>query len=118
MNWTSDPFDLDIAVKDIASLPELQARQKGLDFNFNVDADVPRLLKGDIGRIRQVILNFTGNAIKFTESGSVSLNVTLKEDHENHALVHFSVDDTGIGISDEVLKGLFTPFVQADSLHY
>ena len=109
------PFDLDIAVKDIASLPELQARQKGLDFNFNVDTDVPRLLKGDIGRIRQVILNFTGNAIKFTESGSVSLNVTLKEDHEDHALVHFSVDDTGIGISDEVLKGLFTPFVQADS---
>ncbi len=109
------PFDLDIAVKDIVSLPELQARQKGLDFYYNIDTDVPRLLKGDIGRIRQVILNFTGNAIKFTESGSVSLNVTLKDDTDDQALVHFSVDDTGIGIGEEVLKGLFTPFVQADS---
>ena len=109
------PFDLEIAVKDIVSLPELQARQKGLDFIYNIDTEVPRLLKGDIGRIRQVILNFTSNAIKFTESGSVTLNVTLKEDQQDHALVHFSVDDTGIGISEEVLKGLFSPFVQADA---
>ncbi|WP_321492398.1 response regulator [uncultured Desulfobacter sp.] len=108
------PFDLEIAVKDIVSLPEVQARQKGLEFSYNIDTDVPRLLKGDISRIRQVILNLTGNAIKFTESGSVTLNVTLKEDREDHALVHFSVDDTGIGISEDVLKGLFSPFAQAD----
>ncbi|WP_169742980.1 response regulator [Desulfobacter vibrioformis] len=109
------PFDLEIAIKDIVSLPELQARQKGLEFIYNIDTDVPRLLKGDIGRIRQVILNFTGNAIKFTESGTVTLNVTLKADKEEHALIHFSVDDTGIGISEDVLKGLFSPFVQADA---
>jgi len=108
------PFDLEIAIKDIVSLPELQARQKGLEFIYNIDAQVPRLLKGDIGRIRQVILNFSSNAIKFTETGSVNLNVTLKEDKEKHALIHFSVDDTGIGISEDVLKGLFSPFVQAD----
>ncbi|MGD9824820.1 response regulator [Desulfobacter sp.] len=109
------PFDLEIAIKDIVSLPELQARQKGLEFIYTIDTDVPRLLKGDIGRIRQVILNFTGNAIKFTESGAVTLNVTLKEDQEEHALIHFSVDDTGIGISEDVLKSLFSPFVQADA---
>ncbi|NDY74089.1 hypothetical protein DO021_19925 [Desulfobacter hydrogenophilus] len=109
------PFDLEIAIKDIVSLPELQARQKGLEFVYNIDTDVPRLLKGDIGRIRQVILNFTSNAIKFTETGSVTLNVTLKEDNEESALIHFSVDDTGIGINDDVLKGLFSPFVQADA---
>jgi signal transduction histidine kinase/DNA-binding response OmpR family regulator len=109
------PFDLEIAVKDIVSLPELQARQKGLGFIYNIDTDVPRRLKGDIGRIRQVLLNFTSNAIKFTENGSVTLNVTLKEDKEEHALIHFSVDDTGIGINEEVLKGLFAPFVQADA---
>ena len=108
------PFDLDIAIKDIVALPALQARQKGLEFVFNIDTQVPRLLKGDIGRIRQVILNFTSNAIKFTETGSVTLNVTLKEDKEGSALIHFSVDDTGIGISEEALKGLFSPFVQAD----
>jgi signal transduction histidine kinase/CheY-like chemotaxis protein/HPt (histidine-containing phosphotransfer) domain-containing protein len=109
------PFDLEIAVKDIVSLPELQARQKGLGFIYNIDTDVPRRLKGDIGRIRQVLLNFTSNAIKFTENGSVTLNVRLKEDKEEHALIHFSVDDTGIGINEEVLKGLFAPFVQADA---
>ncbi|MCG8549224.1 MAG: response regulator [Desulfobacterales bacterium] len=109
------PFDLEIAVKDIVALPELQARQKGLEFIYNIDADVPRLLKGDIGRIRQVILNFTSNAIKFTESGAVSLNVALKEDKEAHARIHVSVDDTGIGISENVIKDLFSPFVQADA---
>ena len=108
-------FDLEIAIKDIVSLPELQARQKGLEFVYNIDTDVPRLLKGDIGRIRQVILNFTSNAVKFTETGSVTLNVTLKEDKEAYALIHFSVDDTGIGMNEEVLKGLFSPFVQADT---
>jgi len=109
------PFDLEIAIKDIVSLPELQARQKGLEFFYNIDTDVPRLLKGDIGRIRQVILNFTSNAVKFTETGSVTLNVTLKEDKEEHARIHFSVDDTGIGMNEDVLNGLFSPFVQADA---
>ncbi|HCY85077.1 MAG TPA: hypothetical protein DHV36_08080 [Desulfobacteraceae bacterium] len=109
------PFDLDIAIQDIVSLPEVQARQKGLDFNYSVDADVPRLLKGDIGRLRQIILNLTGNAIKFTEKGSVGLTITLKEDLEDRALLNFSVDDTGIGIKEEVLEELFSAFVQADA---
>jgi len=109
------PFDLEIAIKDIVSLPELQARQKGLEFFYNIDTDVPRLLKGDIGRIRQVILNFTSNAVKFTETGSVTLNVTLKEDKEEHARILFSIDDTGIGMNKDVLNGLFSPFVQADA---
>ncbi len=109
------PFDLEIAIKDIVSLPALQARQKGLEFEYAIDTLVPRLLKGDIGRIRQVILNFTSNAIKFTETGSVTLSVTLKEDKDDCALIHFSVDDTGIGISEASLKDLFSPFVQADA---
>lgn len=109
------PFDLEIAIKDIVSLPELQARQKGLEFTYNIDTNVPNSLKGDIGRIRQVILNFTSNAIKFTETGAVTLDVTLKEDKEEQALIHFSVHDTGIGIKEEVLKGLFSPFTQADA---
>lgn len=109
------PFDLDIAIKDIVSLPEVQARQKGLEFIYTIDTDVPRLLKGDIGRIRQVILNFTSNAIKFTETGSVALNVTLNDDKQTQALIHFSVDDTGIGMDEKVVKALFSPFVQADA---
>ncbi|WP_175530323.1 response regulator [Desulfobacula phenolica] len=107
-------FDLDIAIKDMVSLPELQARQKGIDFLCFIDSDVPCLLQGDIGRIRQVINNLTGNAIKFTGSGEVRLSVTLKREDETSATLHFSVEDTGIGIKDDQLTTLFESFTQAD----
>ncbi len=115
-------FDLEIAIKDIISLPELQARQKGLEFTYSMDPTLPRLLKGDIGRIRQIILNLTGNAIKFTETGSICLSVTRESDgnHDpnqdpNVACLHFSVDDTGIGIKEEKIYSLFGSFTQADA---
>ena len=108
-------FDLEIAVKDIVSLPEVMARQKGLEFSYSIDSEVPVLLKGDIGRIRQIILNLTGNAIKFTEQGSVGLDISLISDEEQRAFLRFSVDDTGIGIKEETLNELFAPFVQADA---
>jgi signal transduction histidine kinase/DNA-binding response OmpR family regulator/HPt (histidine-containing phosphotransfer) domain-containing protein len=107
-------FDLDIAMKDIVSLPELQARQKGIDFSYTIDPDVPCLLRGDIGRIRQVINNLTGNAVKFTGSGEVMLNVSLESDAETQARLHFSVDDTGIGIKEDKIDTLFDSFTQAD----
>lgn len=108
-------FDLEIAIEDIISLPELQARQKGIEFTYTIDAEVPRLLKGDIGRIRQIILNLTGNAIKFTESGTVGLSVTLVKDSQDLARLRFTVDDTGIGIKDDMLNDLFAAFIQADA---
>ncbi|WP_051012335.1 response regulator [Desulfobacula toluolica] len=107
-------FDLDIAIKDMVSLPELQARQKGIDFLCFIDSDVPCLLQGDIGRIRQVINNLTGNAIKFTGSGEVRLSVTLRREDETSATLYFSVEDTGIGIKDDQLTTLFESFTQAD----
>jgi len=107
-------FDLDIAMKDIISLPKLQARQKGIDFKYSIDSEIPCLLMGDIGRIRQIINNFTGNAIKFTDSGEVILNISLKTETENHAELYFSVEDTGIGIKEEQLDALFESFTQAD----
>ncbi len=107
-------FDLDVAIKDIVSLPELQARQKGVDFIYSIDPEVPSLLKGDIGRIRQVINNLTGNAIKFTESGEVILSISLKSDDGDKALIHFSVEDTGIGIKEGQIDSLFASFTQAD----
>jgi signal transduction histidine kinase/DNA-binding response OmpR family regulator/HPt (histidine-containing phosphotransfer) domain-containing protein len=116
-------FDLEVAIEDIVSLPELQARQKGVEFTYSIDSTVPRLLKGDISRIRQIILNLTGNAIKFTEAGSVCVRVALASDEDsldakldsNKACLHFSVDDTGIGIKEEQIASLFGSFTQADA---
>ncbi len=107
-------FDLDIAIKDIVSMPELMARQKGIDFSFAIDANVPCLLQGDIGRIHQVINNLTGNAIKFTESGKVTLYVSLISEDKTSAQLNFCVEDTGIGIQPDQLKTLFESFTQAD----
>lgn len=107
-------FDLEIAIKDIMALPELQARQKGIDFSYAIDSNVPCLLKGDIGRIRQVINNLTGNAIKFTDTGEVTLSVSLISDDKTHARIHFSVEDTGIGIKEDQIESLFDSFSQAD----
>lgn len=108
-------FDLEIAVKDIVSLPELQARQKGIDFSYSIAPDVPCLLKGDIGRIRQVLNNLTGNAIKFTDAGEVILTVSAKSESDGQATIHFSVEDTGIGIHEDQVKTLFQSFTQADA---
>ncbi len=109
------PFDLEIAIEDIVALPEFQARQKGIEFSYVINSDVPKLLKGDIGRLRQVILNLTGNAIKFTDNGSVTLSISLKTDGQETVVLRFSVDDTGIGIKEEILDNLFSAFIQADS---
>ncbi len=108
-------FDLDITIQDIIALPELQARQKGIDFTYSIDTNVPYLLQGDIGRIRQIINNLTGNAVKFTESGRVILRVSLKSEDKTHANLYFSVEDTGIGIKEDQLEKLFESFTQADS---
>jgi signal transduction histidine kinase/CheY-like chemotaxis protein len=107
-------FDLEIAIKDIIALPELQARQKGIDFLYSIDPNVPCLLQGDIGRIRQVINNLTGNAVKFTDQGHVSLAITLESDDPFFATLHFRVEDTGIGIKEDKISSLFESFTQAD----
>ncbi|MBU1195246.1 MAG: response regulator [Proteobacteria bacterium] len=110
----SRDFDLEVAIKDIVSLPELQARQKGIEFSYSIEGKVPCLLKGDIGRIRQVINNITGNAIKFTDSGEVTLNITVQSDSKTKAVLYFSVEDTGIGMKEDQIENLFKPFTQAD----
>jgi two-component system, sensor histidine kinase and response regulator len=107
-------FDLDIAIKDIIALPKLQARQKGVEFTYSIDGNIPCLLQGDIGRIRQIINNLTGNAIKFTDSGEVILMVSLKSEEDEYVQLYFTVEDTGIGIKEDQLEKLFEAFTQAD----
>ncbi|MBF0229777.1 MAG: response regulator [Desulfamplus sp.] len=108
-------FDLQITMEDINAMPTIQAKNKGLEFSFIMPPDVPRLLKGDPGRLRQIMNNLTGNAIKFTESGTVTIKISLEDETDTHARIKFSIDDTGIGIPQDKIANLFQPFHQADA---
>ncbi len=111
-----DPVDFEIrAVVDLAvrSLA-MRAKQKGLEFNVHIAADVPAALKGDATRLRQVLLNLVGNAVKFTDSGRVDVTVKTVAKEPDIEL-EFAVRDTGIGIPREQQALIFEPFRQADS---
>ena len=107
-------FALEQVLDQIASVIGESATQKGL--SVSIDADhVPVWLRGDLLRIRQALLNFAFNAVKFTEKGGIVLGAELLEEEAGRLLVRFSVKDTGIGISPEVQDKLFQEFEQADS---
>jgi signal transduction histidine kinase len=93
----------------------LRAQQKGLELNLQVDPQVVDLVAGDPVRLRQVIVNLVGNAIKFTSSGGVTLAVQRESQGANHMLVRFTIKDTGIGVPVERQKEIFSAFTQADS---
>jgi two-component system sensor histidine kinase BarA len=109
------PFDLRLCVEDVLTLLAPLAYDKGLEIVNLIYSDVPLLLRGDTLRIRQVLTNLVGNAIKFTEAGSVVLRVMMEDDGEQHALIKITVTDSGIGLYLEDQKHLFAPFTQADS---
>lgn len=108
--------DLDIVavLEGAAELVANRAREKGLSLSVYIAPDVPRILRGDPGRIRQVILNLLTNSIKFTEQGEVVAKARLVSSDDKHTTVEFSVTDTGIGISEDALARMFQPFTQAD----
>ena len=108
-------FQLGESLADTISALGLRADQKGLEFVIEVDDDVPDALVGDIGRLRQVIVNLVGNAIKFTEQGEVVLHVATQSRNADSAVLRFSVADTGIGIESSQQAKVFEAFQQADS---
>jgi PAS domain S-box-containing protein len=107
-------FDLRRAVREVLGSFAEAAQAKGLELLCLIRHDVPNALRGDPGRLRQVITNLVGNAVKFTDEGEVVLRVTLEEPAEGAAVVRFEVRDTGIGIDPEIRPRLFQSFVQAD----
>jgi len=111
----SIPFDLPAAVEAVVMPLILRAREKGIEINILVRAMVPQFVIGDPTRLKQVITNLVGNAIKFTEEGEVLVEVSLEDNDNTASPILFIVKDTGIGISDEAVKRLFKPFSQADS---
>ncbi len=106
------PFDLLATLDDTAELLALQAADSGLDLICRIAHDVPILLRGDPGRLRQIITNLVGNALKFTHAGEVVISADVES--EDPLMVRFSVSDTGIGIPEARLSVLFDPFTQAE----
>ncbi|MBI3568823.1 MAG: response regulator [Gemmatimonadetes bacterium] len=108
------PFDVHAAVADVAELLAPRAVEKGLRLTVRISPDAPRRVIGDPGRIRQVLLNLLGNAVKFTDSGFVAVVVEPVAGAAAPSL-RFEVNDSGIGIAEPTLRTLFQPFVQADA---
>ena len=108
-------FDLHKQMEDTAESLASRAQDKGLELVCLIETNVPRLVCGDPTRLRQVVVNLAGNAIKFTQTGEVIIRVSLEnEEHENRVRLRFSITDTGIGIPQDRLSLLFNPFTQVD----
>ncbi len=108
-------FDLRTMVEEVLDLFAQSAEQKGLELGCLLQAETPTAVRGDPGRLRQVLVNLVGNAVKFTQQGGVMIRVARGEESAEDALVGFSVSDTGIGISPEAQARLFEAFSQVDS---
>lgn len=108
-------FGLANAVEESVRALAGRAEEKGLELATRIEPDVPTALRGDPGRIRQVLTNLVGNAVKFTDSGEVVVRVSLVEDEQDNVRLSFSVTDTGIGMTEEQRSRLFTAFSQADA---
>ena len=109
------PFDLLECLRGVHDLLLEKAAFKGVHLSLLLEPDLPVDLLGDSGRLRQVLLNLVGNAIKFTQAGSVTVRIETQELSTADIVLRFLVSDTGIGMSDDVVRSLFQPFYQADS---
>jgi signal transduction histidine kinase/CheY-like chemotaxis protein/HPt (histidine-containing phosphotransfer) domain-containing protein len=108
------PFNLESTVKEVRLLLENNIKNKSLELNVFYQKDCPKIFSGDAGRLRQILINLTGNAIKFTEKGNVLIGVSCYEKNDRHAKLRISIKDTGIGIDEKVQLTLFDSFTQAD----
>jgi signal transduction histidine kinase len=110
----SVPFNPATLVAETARVFEVQAQQKGLSFTCDVSGEVPEEVTGDPGRLRQILVNLLGNALKFTPSGSVAVRASVESRDADDIEICFAVTDTGIGIPPEKQSVIFQPFAQAD----
>jgi signal transduction histidine kinase/ActR/RegA family two-component response regulator len=115
LELSHEPFDLGRVIEDLKSMMVPLASEKHIDLRMEVSDEVPRFLSGDAARLRQILLNLVGNAIKFTNQGQVVVRVSATEPDANQALsLRFSVTDTGIGIPVEMQSIIFERFTQGD----
>ncbi len=107
-------FDLRHAMENAMDILAIKASEKNLELVFQLQPEVPTALSGDPARLKQVIINLAGNAIKFTENGEVVVRIDMEEADNDSVLLHFSVTDTGIGIPPDRIDSVFESFTQAD----
>ncbi len=110
----NSPFDLHASLGETLKPLGLRARKRGLELTTRIATDLPRVVVGDSGRLRQVVLNLVDNAIKFTEQGEIAFEVQCDERTDEAVCLHFSVTDTGIGIPEDHRTAIFDVFEQVD----
>ncbi|MBF0546249.1 MAG: response regulator [Candidatus Riflebacteria bacterium] len=108
-------FDLRTTIEETAELLSIKSNDKKLELICIVDLNIPPFVRGDPGRLRQIIMNLAGNAIKFTQKGEVAIRATLENEESDQITVRFSITDTGIGIPENKQNSLFNPFTQLES---
>jgi len=114
LDMESSKFQLEDVLNTLANLIGIKAQEKGLELLFNVDQDTPTSLVGDPLRLGQILINLANNAVKFTETGEIVVSASLVEKSESQANLQFSVQDSGIGLTEEQRGKLFQAFSQAD----
>lgn len=110
LQLSHSPFDLGNLVRDVVELMQIRCREKGLELKLDQSSKFPRFIKGDEGRLRQILLNLLGNAVKFTEHGGVTVRLKVRNNNHTHLLIE--VEDTGPGISTDEQEKIFKPFIQ------
>ena len=108
-------FDPGDVLDRISDMLAMKANKKGLKFRSRIAANVPRTLRGDPGRLTQILINLTNNAVKFTDQGDVQVQVTLENQRKSWAVLRFEVSDTGVGIPTDRLERIFGSFTQVDA---
>jgi len=109
------PFNLYREIESVHKMLGLKAQSKGLELSYSIHPDTPKFIKGDALRIKQILINYCNNSLKFTEKGFVNIDLTPIKVNEKHVTIKFSVKDTGMGISKDNQRKLFNDFIQVDA---
>ncbi|MCP4113706.1 MAG: transporter substrate-binding domain-containing protein [Desulfobacteraceae bacterium] len=107
------PFNLHTIIKEAIRILDISAKNKRLSLELNIHDAIPQYVAGDSGRLKQILINLVGNAVKFTEKGGVKIRVSPRNKEKN--IIRFAISDTGIGIPEDRLQSIFDPFTQADA---
>ncbi len=108
-------FNLDETIENLVSLMQVKVQEKGLELMVSIDPDVPRGLSGDPLRLGQILINLVNNSVKFTDSGEIVVRIGVDQRDQENVTLHYSVSDTGIGMTPDQVKNLFQSFSQADA---